>query len=88
MQTATNIISINRDPIAAGKDLLTYYISKSRSSETGWAFICKSNFKHAITHSNKLGAVGYRGSHSQIESAESYMQQYLNSVIPETSNPH
>lgn len=88
MQTATNIISINRDPIAAGRDLLTYYIAKSRSSEVGWAFICKSNFKYATTHSNKLGAVGYRGSHSMVEAAETYMQQYLNSVIPETPHPH
>lgn len=64
MQSATNVWSINRDPIAASVGRLTYYIDKSRSSETGIAVVCKTDYAKSTTHSNKLGAVWYKSTDS------------------------
>lgn len=61
IQTATNIITINRDPTAQAKKMLTYYICKSRSSEVGFAVVCKTDFAKGVSHSDNLGATWYRG---------------------------
>lgn len=60
-QIATNVITINRDPYCEALGYVIYFLSKSRSSETGWAVACKSNFAHAVTHSAKLGCTWYKG---------------------------
>jgi len=60
MTTATNVWTINRDPMAKVKNRLTYYIDKSRSSETGFAVVCRTKFGNSITHSDKLGATYYQ----------------------------
>lgn len=61
MQIATNVLTINRDPLSERTDFITYYIGKSRSGEKGWAVVCKSHFAHCITHSNSLGSTYYHG---------------------------
>ena len=61
MQEATNVITMNRDPLAKVQNRLTYFIDKSRSNDTGFAVIARSNYKHAITHSDDLGCIWYRG---------------------------
>lgn len=62
MTSATNVISINRDQLAVARGRVSFHISKSRSSDTGWTIVCKSNYAHAQTHSNEMGAVWYRSS--------------------------
>jgi hypothetical protein len=74
---ATNVISINRNEAAKAKGLVTFYIDKSRSSETGYAVVCKSDYGRAITHSNELGAVYYRGV-TAVEKIDQLMEQYNN----------
>ena len=85
MQRATNIISVNRDPLAQQNDRVTYYIDKSRSSETGWAVVCRSDFSRSLTHSNRLGATCYRGTSTMSERLDELLQQYGSSqaAIPE-----
>lgn len=85
MQRATNIISVNRDPLAQQNDRITYYIDKSRSSETGWAIVCKSDFGRSLTHSNRLGATCYRGTSTMSEKLDELLTQYggSQSAIPE-----
>jgi hypothetical protein len=61
MQIATNVITINRDPWCEANGYVIYFIGKSRSSERGWAIVCKSDYKNCITHSNSLGSTYYRG---------------------------
>ncbi len=61
MQEATNVITANRDALAKARHRMTLHIDKSRSSETGFAVVCRTDFEHAITHSNKLGSIWYRG---------------------------
>jgi replicative DNA helicase len=83
MTGATNVISINRDDEAMAKKLVTFYVCKSRSSDTGYAVVCKSNYAHSITHSDKLGAVWYRGEQSRIDQIDDeYLNQYLNGALP------
>jgi hypothetical protein len=64
MAKMTNVITVNRSPNDMAKDRLTYYIVKSRSSGTGRAIVARTNFAHAIAHSNdpKYGAAWYFGS--------------------------
>lgn len=64
MAKMTNVITVNRSPNDMAKDRLTYYIVKSRSSGTGRAIVARTNFGHAIAHSNdpKYGAAWYFGS--------------------------
>lgn len=62
MTGATNVISINRDQMAIARGRVGYHVCKSRSSDTGWTVVCNSNYAHALTHSDKMGAVWYRSS--------------------------
>jgi hypothetical protein len=61
MQEATNVITMNKDAIAKARKRMTYHIDKSRSSETGFAVVARTDFARAITHSNELGSIWYRG---------------------------
>lgn len=60
MTAATNVITINRDPVAAARNRLTYYICKSRSSQVGWAVVCRTNYANARTHDVNLGCRYYQ----------------------------
>ena len=82
MCTATNVISLNRDPVSAARNRLAYYICKSRSSETGWAVVCRTDYAKAMTHGNKLGATYYRGSGSMSDKVDALIGKYSNQEIP------
>jgi hypothetical protein len=82
VQSATNIITLNRDDKAAAGSYITFFLVKSRSSETGWAITAKSNYACAITHSEELGGVGYRGNASISDQVESLIQNYKNKDLP------
>jgi KaiC/GvpD/RAD55 family RecA-like ATPase len=82
MTTATNVISINRDERAMAKNRVTFYVCKSRSSEVGWAVVCRSNFANAITHSEDLGGTFYRSSHTMSEKIDDLLMQHLGMEIP------
>jgi len=81
MQTATNIITVNRSREAQVSNLVTFYVDKSRSSETGIAVTCKSNFACATTHSEEMGGVAYRATSSDIDNALYLMSAYPNEFI-------
>jgi hypothetical protein len=85
MQTATNAITLNRDPTAMAKGFITYYICKSRSNETGWAVTCKSDYPTVCTHSNKIGMGGfsYRGDVAVSDKIDDLLREHLNKVVPD-----
>lgn len=87
MTSATNVWSINADPRAKANKRLTYYVDKSRSSETGWAIVCRTNFNHAITHSNTLGCTYYRGASTYADKIDHLLDQYIaqGTEIPQTT---
>jgi len=82
MTSATNVISINRGPVAELRKLITFFICKSRSSETGYAIVAKSNYPNCITHSNELGATWYRGTAAMHERVGDLLLQYKGQEIP------
>jgi hypothetical protein len=82
MTIATNVISINRDERAQANGRLTFYICKSRSSEVGWAVVCRSDYSKCITHSNTLGGMFYRSSHTLSEKIDEFLMQFENQCIP------
>jgi hypothetical protein len=83
MMVGTNVISINRDPSAVANHRLTYFIGKSRSSETGWAVVCRTNYSHCMTHSDDMGATWYRGTSPLSEQVDNLLTQYKGQALPE-----
>jgi replicative DNA helicase len=88
MTAATNVISLNRDPIAIARGRVTYHICKSRSSEVGWSVVCRSNFKCCITHHEDYGATWYRGSSPMAERIDELLTQYMGQAIPDEKVLH
>lgn len=76
MTSATNIISINRDPIAEAREYVTFNLCKSRSSKKGVAVLCKSDYARAKTHSNELGCTWYTGNNSPTGKVMDYLAQH------------
>lgn len=72
---ATNIWTINRSDVAKAGGYLTYYIDKSRSSDTGQAITCKTDYSRAITHSDELGATWFRNNGDFEQKLLQYMDQ-------------
>lgn len=80
--SATNIITVNRSPRDMAANRITFYVCKSRSSDVGWAVVCRSDFGHALTHSVELGATAYRGSDTMPDKIESLLSTHQNKDIP------
>ncbi len=72
MTSASNVITLNRSPIAKQENKLTLYVAKSRSSSTGVAVMAKTDFGACVSHSESLGAVAYRGSNTREEPLETF----------------
>lgn len=82
MTTATNVISINRDPVAQAKGIVTFFICKSRSSEVGWAIACKSNYAAATSHGQGMPATWYKGVGPMSEKIDTLLEGYVGKEIP------
>lgn len=78
MQDVSNVISLNRSPLAEARQRLTYLLCKSRTGETNWAVVCNTNYGHAIVHSDKLGATFYRGTSTMDDKIDALLAQYAN----------
>ncbi len=61
IMSAANVFTVNRSPEAQTSGRVTFLISKSRSSTTGYAVTCYGNFGQGVSHSDELGYVGYYG---------------------------
>jgi replicative DNA helicase len=83
MTIATNVISINRDERAVANNRVTFYICKSRSSETGFAVLCESKYSQATTHDDKLGHTSMRTSHSMSEQAARLLKEFNGKMVPD-----
>lgn len=83
MTLATNVISINRNVKSANKNIVTFYISKSRSNKTGFAIAAKTNFGACVTHSDTMGGVYYSNDMPIIDRVEQLLTMYKNNEIPE-----
>lgn len=82
MQAATNVISINRDLRARASNRVTFYICKSRSSETDIAVCCKSAYHYSRTHHNDYGAIWYRSNSVMTERIDELLTQYKGREVP------
>jgi hypothetical protein len=76
MTMATNVITVNRDSRAAARNRVIYYVSKSRSSRTGRAVVCRSNYGASLTHSEQLGATWYYGTMSLSDHIDSFIDRF------------
>jgi hypothetical protein len=83
MQSATNVLTINRDPKSMEAGVVTYYLGKSRSSETGFAILCKSDYASARTHSNSMGGTWYRGAATMTDRISDLLGQYKGQQVPD-----
>lgn len=80
MQTASNVITINRSPTR--NDIVIYNLCKSRSSETGYAVLCLADYGRVKTHSNDLGGFAYRGNGTMSDRVDDYLTQFKNKTVP------
>jgi len=80
--TATNIVTINRSPTMASRNVVTFYICKSRSSETGWAIAAKSNYGNCITHSDYQDAIAYLGTAAMTDRIGDLLCQWKGQDVP------
>jgi hypothetical protein len=85
IQEATNVITINRDPVAKARNRLTYYVDKSRSSETGFAVVCRTDFASGTTHSDKLGGCWYRGTDTMADNVDDLLTRFHNTEVDPTA---
>lgn len=83
MTSASNVITLNRSPNSQHNNRITYYVAKSRSNVVGQAVVAKSNFVHAITHSNELGAVSYMGTKTLEDTIDTYLLSMPGQHIPD-----
>jgi len=82
MQSAATVLTLNRTDDDANNSFLTYYICKSRSSSTGWAVTCKTDYDRCTTHSDFLGAFTYRGSSSVSHKAVEAFREFRGRSVP------
>ena len=80
MTVATNVISLNRNENYG--DRIIFHICKTRSSETGISVLAKSDYSRAKTHSDRLGALWYKGNTSIASITTELLNQYNNSCLP------
>lgn len=81
MQSAVNVISINRDDEAKRRQCVTYGLCKSRSGETGYAVVCGSRLGAYVTHDDALGATWYRNGKSYSHIVDDLLRQYAGREI-------
>lgn len=84
MTCATNVWTINRSPHDKVNNRLIYYIDKSRSSETGFAIVCKTDFSRSRTHGFGMGSSYYRSASTYAGKLDTLLDQYQGSEIPES----
>lgn len=82
MTTATNVISLNRDPVAEAAQRQAYHICKSRSNETGWTIVTRTNYGVSLTHGGGLKATGYRGPSPMHEQIDGLIEQHSDQILP------
>jgi replicative DNA helicase len=81
MQSATNVITINRDEDAMLKDRVVFYISKSRSSKTGVAIMCRSKFSACRSHHESLESIFYHGYEPMTDRAENLLVNHKGTCV-------
>lgn len=84
MMTATNVLTLNRPPLAISKGLIILNICKSRSSETGIAVVVRSDYSRAITHKSDSQCTWFRNYGRMPDRIEDLLQQYATREIPLT----
>ena len=58
---ASTVITLNRSPEDMAANRMTFHIAKSRSSQTDWSVVARTDFGSCRTHSNDMGCWYYRG---------------------------
>lgn len=79
--SATNLITVNRSPEDQARNIITFLICKSRSSEVNIAVTCQSNFKCARSHDPELPATWFRGTEA-LDQLDSLLSAYQNREVP------
>lgn len=83
MARATNVITINRSPEAQKRNLVFFYVGKTRGAGTGRIVVAKSDFAKNVTHSEILGCTAYYGTKINEEFLDVAINNYRNQLIPD-----
>lgn len=74
IMSASTVITVNRSPEAQAAGRVTFLISKSRSSATGYAVSCFGNFKQGVSHADSLGFISYYGTSESKNLMDTYLK--------------
>lgn len=86
VEISSNIITMNRSPDAKLQKRVTFFIDKSRSSETGIAIVCRSRYDLALTHADEFGSIHYEGTSSMEDKIGKLLDQLSDPNDPEKAN--
>lgn len=83
MQSATNVISLNRDLLSQLKGVMTFYVCKSRASQVGTAVVAQTDFAHATTHSNNMLSAFYFANAPMSDRIDALLAEHNGVQIPD-----
>lgn len=78
---AATVVSLNRSDEDAEMGIITFALCKSRSGETGWAVVCKTDYGRCRVHSNDMGSFWYRGQERLGRRCPEIMLGYKNQLV-------
>jgi len=81
--TPTNVITLNRDPLAEMRNRITFHIAKSRGNTKGWSIVSKTDMSRSISHGADFPATAYRGQSPMSEKIDDFLASYPGVSIPE-----
>lgn len=82
MQTASNVISLNRDDQAEQNNRLTYHLCKTRSNNGNWSVVTKTRYDLCLLHGMDLDTVFYRGTATLDDRIDMLLEQHKGNSVP------
>lgn len=82
MTSASNVITLNRSPEAKRQKRMTYFVAKSRSSDTGMAIVTETRFEHSLTHFRSGKSTCYAGTRTLEGTINDRLQDFNGAELP------
>jgi replicative DNA helicase len=83
MQSATNVISLNRDVLSQQKNIMTFYVCKSRASRVGTAVVVRTDFAKCLTHSEEMGGLYYYANAPMSDKVDRFLADFNGKQLPD-----
>jgi hypothetical protein len=82
MQTASNVISLNRDDLAEQNNRLTYHLCKTRANNGNWSVVTRTRYDLCVLHSPDFDTCYYRGTATLDDKIDMLLEQCKGGSVP------